>query len=232
MKKDFLKTLKMLKFSINFKNLVACAVIFFGIGIVFELFLNTNTLSALSGIYMSLGGAYLYQMVVTPTVSTLVSSSPYKRRFQTIIPSFIQFITNLFTFTCFLLIRLFNIYKLQNSAESIEAEVFNTQYSNLVTGILVTAAVFLILGCYSALGNKKMIFSLICIFIFLYPLLFLMINNNANLSFLRLSLPVTIAISYGILILTFAVIYFLSLLLYRIPLDPASYKTALARSVK
>ena len=75
---------KLVQYGLSLKKQLAFAVGFAAIGIVFEAV--TMGRQSLGAFYIVLSGLFIYQLIISADVSTLVQSSPYKKKIQCFYP--------------------------------------------------------------------------------------------------------------------------------------------------
>lgn len=78
--KEFLLALKLARYGLQFKMQVTMAALFFVVGIIIEIV--TKGSSYLGGFYIFLCTMFVFQLIVSMDVSTLIQSSAMKRNFQ------------------------------------------------------------------------------------------------------------------------------------------------------
>lgn len=82
--KEFLKAVKLIQYGLSLKTQLGFAGLFALIGIIMEVF--TKGTNFIGIFYIILAGMFLYQLVISVANSTLVQSSPYKRKIQIAFP--------------------------------------------------------------------------------------------------------------------------------------------------
>ena len=224
--KDFFKALKLLKYGLQLKTLIILSSAFFIFGIVIELFMKGTSIDMISGLYMTLSGAFIYQLMVTASISSLVQTSPFRRRMQTIYPAVTTLITMLFTFSTFVIMRSVRITKMGGINASPEA-LANAK------GIFLTAILAALLFAYSGICYKNYIFSLIIVAVLAFGIAFSaqLRGSRISMGFIEtLSLPCLIAISYVIVFAGWLLCLLLSVLLYRKPFDNLAIRASLRQA--
>ena len=100
----------MLRYGLQVKTMLILSVAFFMFGLVFEFTLSSIDYNNItSGLYLAISGVYVYQIMLTSSVSSLVQTSSMKHGLQTIYPAVFTLMTSLFTFTVFVVIRIVRI---------------------------------------------------------------------------------------------------------------------------
>lgn len=116
MKNDFVKSLKLIKYSLSLKMNVTMAIVFFLLGLAMELyqaFWVTDMVSAsgipLGAVFMICTAMFPSQMLVSLDVSLMAQASAYKKKLQTSLSTLMILIGNLVMFTLILIIRMIGV---------------------------------------------------------------------------------------------------------------------------
>lgn len=75
---------KLVQYGLSLKKQLGFAALFAGIGIVLEIV--TQGRQSTGAFYIVLSGLFIYQLIISSDVSTLVQSSPYKKKIQCFYP--------------------------------------------------------------------------------------------------------------------------------------------------
>jgi hypothetical protein len=84
MRKEWKKTYQLLIYGFKAKLQLGIGAVFVVLGVLLTIF--SSNMSYLGGLYIVMGGMFGYQIFISLDVSTLVQTSPYKRKLQTSIP--------------------------------------------------------------------------------------------------------------------------------------------------
>jgi hypothetical protein len=84
MRKEWKKTYQLLIYGFKAKLQLGIGAAFVVLGVLLTIF--SSDMSYLGGLYIVMGGMFGYQIFISLDVSTLVQTSPYKRKLQTSIP--------------------------------------------------------------------------------------------------------------------------------------------------
>ena len=223
--KQFIKSLKLLKYGLQFKTMIILTIVFFALGIIFEVTSYGGDMGILSGLYMVLAGVYIYQLMLTPSVSKLVQTSSFRRKMQTIYPMILTELTSLFSFTVFVIIRVARI-------EARGGRYFDEGTLVSSKGILITAVLAAILIIYDGICFKYYIASFAVMFVALIIIAF---RYAAGLSTVfdfadSLSYAQLIGLSYGLLLVGGLICWLISIFAYRKPIDNLSVRTAIRQA--
>lgn len=82
--KELINAYKIVGYGAKIKTQFFMAALFLALGILFEI-MSGGTQST-GSFYIVLSGLFLYQMIVSSDISTLVQSSPYKKKIQCVYP--------------------------------------------------------------------------------------------------------------------------------------------------
>ena len=221
--KNFIKAMKMLRYGLQVKTMLILSVAFFMFGLVFEFTLSSIDYNNItSGLYLAISGVYVYQIMLTSSVSSLVQTSSMKHGLQTIYPAVFTLMTSLFTFTVFVVIR---VVRINNMGDD-----FSLPFAK---GILSTAFLLGLLLAYMGLCYKQFILSLIILCIGVAVILFTGYAGRMvkMLDFANdLSLGMIVCLGYLIVLAGWILCWLFSILLYRRPIDFLSVRAALRQA--
>ncbi len=233
--KNMIKYIKLLKYGLQLRTMVILAVIFFALGIVYELIdFNGTGIIPFSGLYLAISGMYIYQVVITASVSSLVQTSFVKRKLQTSVPVLFTTFCLLITYTIFVILRL-NLAagRTLDADPSADLTIFYVQ-------IFSSAVLICLILLYFAFSFRFYVVSTIVLFIVLFPTLILFARSDWSIAasvidfvgsiIENFSHGTVIALSYAIILLGSALCYFVNVAFYRRPLSNIAYRTALRQA--
>ncbi|MBO7334640.1 MAG: hypothetical protein J6U67_07055 [Lachnospiraceae bacterium] len=223
---DIKIALKMTNFSIQSKWMKALLIIFFVMGILFEFMPGAYSPNNLGGLYLMLTPAYLYQMVVTPTVSSYVAASQRKRDLQTKLPALVVTLGAIISFTLHVVLRWVN-YSIYDYS-GVES-AYNTNCLSVITASFL----FFLMAVYSGAAYKKFIVSLVFFMILLFPSMIFFMNPGIlnSLGFVQnITFSMAAICGYIVILLGGLAMYLISLALYKKGMDVKAFKAALARA--
>ena len=231
--KTLVNYFKIMKYALQAKMIFILSIVFFVLGILFELmdFSDHNSSYSLACLYLALTAMYFYQLVFSTTVSKLVQSSPMKKKLQTVGPVVVTLITILFTFTVYVVIRLIRI-----TPEFLERN--DTTYTNTYSTIIFMAAWFFLFSLYMSISYKSYIFSIVLIAASVAALLFFgsttdIFRTLTEKLLIDGSNPVLlIVVSVAIILIGSLIGYVISLLLYKKPISDMAVRYALRQASK
>lgn len=218
--KDIKTSLKLLTYGLQFKTMVFMFVVFFSLGIMFEFI--SDTMGNLSGVYLVLNGSYMFQLIMTSTVSNYICSSQIKRKLQTSMPSLLSVILTLICYTIFVAIRVTRF-----AVTGADAEVVRLGFEGFVTvGLLA-----LCLAIYNAFAYKFFGKSVVVMLVIMLPLVILSMRGTSLGIIPAFSNNWIYAIlGYVLIVLGGFLSYGFSVLFYKKELDPRTYRSALTRA--
>lgn len=198
MKKDYMITCKLIRYGLNFRLQLSMGLFFLIVGLLVEIL--TKGASFIGGFYMILSLLCSFQCIISTDVSTLVQSSPYKRKIQVVFPYLFTMPLILLAFTLVVVLRLYFVH--------LDPETY-IQHTN---GILVLGGVLGLTILYFGFAYKyfvasSIVFACICcsvVGLFSHPA-----------EALCQSLPLAIAVSYLMILVSSLLSYLFSSLLYR-----------------
>lgn len=182
--KDLKFALKMIGYGMNLKVNIIGSAVFFAIGIscIFTFpFVNGTGLSSFCGFYMTMGGMYVGQSLMTSSVSTLVRSSPYRKKLQTtILAKMTLTVTLLLEILCFLICGLSVI-------------IFSDRYADpqlmnqMVIAVLATGVIGGFYQLYIGCSYKKFLISYILMLVIMLPVLYIVVGSFPSINLSRLA---------------------------------------------
>ncbi len=225
--KNFIKSLKMIRYGLQVKTMTILTLAFFAFGIVFEFTMSkSDGTNITSGLYMAIAGVYAYQVIVSSSVSSLVQTSSMKHGLQTTYPTLFTLITSLFTFTTFVIIRVCRI-------NSLGGKDFDEFTLSSAKGILTCAFLVMICAVYMGISYKSFIFSLVILSLGVIAVMFSSTFGRFSslLDFANnWSMATIIIVSYCMVLVGWVLCWLISNLLYRKSIDTLSVRAALRQA--
>lgn len=214
---DFKLGVKLMKHGLQFKSSMLCVLAFIVIGIVFEM---SDSNMPFGGFYMMIGGVFIYQLVQSVTCAGLVQTSPQKKRLQTTASAMCAFVGTMIANTISIIVKL------------LVAHLNHTQSSSLAANIIFTSGYTVILMVYLGASMKAFLPSSGLFFVLLFGMGFFygfLASRSSNLE-LNLSVGAAIAISYLAVIVGSALMYVVSLALYKKDFSKMTFESSLKRA--
>ena len=233
--KNIVKYFKLLKFGLQTRTMAILAAVFGALGIVYELIdFNSDGLIPFSGLYLGLAGMYIYQVVITSGVSSLVQVSPLKKKLLCAAPVIFTGITTTLTFTIFVILRL---------TIGVDRFVKNNPGSDTTicyVNIIASAALLAFLFLYFSFSYRYYIVSTVIMAIILFPCLIIFVRSDFYITasiMSSVSNLISVFGKAGAVILSYLILwagclicYLCNLALYRKPLSSIAYRSALRQA--
>lgn len=220
--KELMKAFQFAKYGLAFKMQRVIGILFFLLGIVYEI-ISKGT-SEMGGFYCVISGMMLTQSIISVDLSTMVQSSPYKKKLQTSLPTLVSLIVMMATFSVWLIIHE---VLMQTSADAaVRERQIAVFYIVVILGFLVQL--------YMGLAFK---FFLAAIFVFLVLVCGYSGLPSENIQWGSLppwskSLWGPAVSGYLVFLLGSAGQYGISLLFYKKKLNEYMFRSALKRAAK
>lgn len=217
---DIKKCFALAKYSLRYKSMVVCMILF---GVAGLLFMVLPTGSSLLGeLYLAMVPMYMYQLMTLMNISSYVSVSPIKKKLTFDVPYMIIVVSELLILTLIIVIKGLLITKLNvDTGEDVKVAI-------LMSGIAIASIVL-----YMGMSLKAYIVSLVIMLILWIPLVsFQMLEISDVLVGLisNMPMPMVIATAYTIAIVAMILGRFLGKLFYKKPLDKKVYRNILAKA--
>lgn len=231
MKKEFVKAMKILRYSISVKMNILCAILFSVVGLFTDVMqcIGMQSYGSDGNLIGEIGlGAFLFlcagmfpaQMLISLDVCNLTQTSPYKRKYQTSMPSIFNggFLALCYTILVVERVIVWSITK--------NAEVFNNL---LVIGI--SAAVVIL---YCMFVYKFFVLSIIILYMLMFTggIVIGIVSRVVDGIALPLSTSPVLAVilSYVLILIATIAHYVMTRLLYKYPLSKYAFGAALRRN--
>lgn len=205
MKKDFLLAIKLMKYGLSVKLELSLGLICLIAGILIDIKSKGSTY--IGGFYISLSCLFLFQLIMSMDISTLVQSSAYKRKIQVVLPYLFAVPAILLAFTLIIILHISFIHSGVEGYSASENFMIQTNY------ILLLSIVLGIVMIYFGFCYKYFVASSVILVVVISAAM--LIANTEVFRSICQSLPLTIVVSYLILIAGIALSCLFSALLYR-----------------
>lgn len=209
------------RYGFSFKSNVAGALIFMVLGIVMQINM-INGMSFLGSMYIVLSAVFMYQLICSVTISTMIQTSGYKKQLQTLIPTItsVPFMMLMYT-VCVIM-----YYFMKSGSE---------EYA--IKNLLLTAIFVFFMEIYTGTAYKYFVVSLGVMLVSIYAFMFnsdrIMEMLMTVLSSLSLnSFGAVIVIGYVAIIVGGVLEYLLSCLFYKKPLSKLAFGAALKKAAQ
>ena len=234
--KDIINSFKLVKYSIQFKGSLAAGIIFFVVGILFEL--TGSQMSSLTGLYLGVAATFVVNLFLLSQVPGIARASRLSYITATQASSIALFIYSMVAFTLFVTIRLnLSIPRLMKNDE----KPYYMQNESMYMDIMKTAFFLALLMIYTAISFRRYIVSLVLIFIGL--LVYMYINRLRPVAEFEVSLcremqafagdrfiPLLLLISYALILLGVILFWLVNKMLFKYEIEPIVYRNAMKRA--
>ncbi len=234
--KDILNSFKLVKYSLQFKTSLVAGLIFFFVGLLFEL--TGSQMSNLTGLYLGVGATFLANLFLLTQVPGITRASRLSYITCTKASAIALFIYSMIAFTLFVTIRL-NI-SMPRILQNKDIPYF-MQAESMYMDILKSALFLAILMIYTAISFRRYIASLVLIIIGL--LVYLYINRIRPVAEFEVSLcrnmqafagdrfvSMLLAISYALLLVGVIAFWLINKMLFKYEIEPIVYRNAMKRA--
>ena len=203
---------KLVQYGLKIKMQLGMAVLFVVLGIGIEIAAQGQVVTG--SFYIVLSGMFIYQLIISVDNSTLVQSSPYKKKIQCTYPILA---TAPWVYMTLTIISVIHGIFAQESAE---------MYSTMCRMTLLLGALLFILMIYFGLAYKYFIIGTVVMFVSVFPPIFTLQNDNP-LTALFTSYPACVVISYVLTTLGVIGCWIIAKVTYKRDLDKLAFKAAM-----
>ncbi len=213
--KELKKAFQLVQYGVSVKQQIAFCVVFMLIGVICEVFGRGTTL--IGGFYLVLSTMFLGQLIISVDSSTLVQSSPYKRKIQLYFPYMAMAPWMLVVMTIVVFIHW-------NYAKNGDPSVYAAQSSVL----LQIGSILFLTMIYMGVCYKLFIPATIGLIVVMFPLTMLMSNPGFGFNkFAGESFSRSVILCYVLLIVGFVISFFVNKALYKRKFSPMAFGRAL-----
>lgn len=213
--KELKKAFQLVQYGVSLKQQIIFCIIFVVIGVITEIFGRGSNL--IGGFYLVLSSMFLGQLIISVDASTLVQSSPYKRKIQVIYPYIAMTPWMLAVMTIVVFIHW-------HFAKNGDAECYATQSTVLLQiGIILFFTMIYMAFCY-----KYFIGATIGLFLIIYPVIILTSNSKLKFAdFAGQSFSRSVILCYVLIITGIIISFFINKALYKKKFSPMAFGRAL-----
>lgn len=214
---------KVMKYGLNFKMTLVGLLVCCGGGLLIQCLLPVAGIGVL---YLGVGGMLFIQLLHSVSVSTMVQSSPYKKRLQTTVPTVFASVWLLIANTASVVAQKLDYQRAVNNTNPFVSITYEP--GEYETGFLFAAFALVFIVLYGVLSMKCFWLSTI---IFLAGFFgFMQFLKKGEISYIVIPEWSAILWSYGIVLLGCFVIYIISCITYRREYSKATFGTLLKRA--
>ena len=212
--------LSMIKYGLNVRGAIFGVVFGIGAALLFILLFPVGMFSGLLiGIVVGVGVQLIYSL----SVSTMIQSSPYKKRLRTTVPTWIAVISMLIANTLYLLME--GLAYLKNTTNPFVEVIYES--GERETGIVFIAGLLVFSLLYTVIGIRFFWISLVLLF---GALSWFRMAAEGMFTFnLDISMEAAILLSYVIVLLGCGIMYVFNCLTYKYEYSELSFRGLLKR---
>ena len=221
--KDIKFGFQIMKYGLNFKASMIGLAFCMGIGILFSILLQVGAIGCL---YASMGALFTVQLIHSVSVSTMVQTSPYKKKLQTIIPAVVGTL-------CMLIMNTFAVITQWMGYQ----RAINNTNPNLIiiyepgeyeTGYIISSLILVYVLLYTAFAMKHFWVAMViliggCIAI-------QNLDRLGMIDYVMIPEGLAIALSYVIVLFGGFIMYVISCLSYKKDYSKATFDNLLKRA--
>jgi hypothetical protein len=224
--KTWLTGLKLSRYGIQFKLQTGLVLFFLACGLLVEI--ASRGTNALGGFYLVMSGLFIVQMILSAGQSSVVQTSPFRKKLETMVPAVCGMIFCLLGYTVCVLLQAYFNYSESDAVVS-TMEVGSTKVSCGAALLLVTMMLFF-LEIYMGLAYKFFLLGMIAVMLALCTIM--TANNCADFAerlAQKLGFGGVVAVGYAMILLGTLIEYALLCLLYKRPYSKYAFGSAMRR---
>ena len=210
---------KVIKYGLNFKANIFSMLLLLVLGCVMTIM--TPTMPA-SGMYIGIGSIMVAQLIHSVAVSTMVQTSPYKKKLQTLIPAFYS--------GCYLLIA----NTVSVCLYVVGMHIMEWDIAEISNAILLMCGLMIIMLIYMGAAMKLFWPSTIVFFVaFMVYFMFMniILDNMVGTELVMIMpLEMSILVSYVVVILASVLMYLIFYATYKLEYSKTTWEAALKRA--
>ena len=227
MKRDLIKGIKLIPFGVSIKSSIVLFILFMALGIGAEIVMPMGVAGQN---YFNYGAMFIFagmmfpgQILLSDDVSLLVQTSPYKKKIQVSMQTYVSLIMNLIGMTITLII--YGVHRHMHPEYSVD----------LMKGMLYAAAIGVFVSTVSTLLYKYFFTALIVIYIvafssMYFPMIGFGVKNCGLIESIVKTPALTTLICYLLMFVGAAGNYVVSTLLYKKEFSKMAFSAALKRN--
>lgn len=218
------KGLMLAGYGLGFKSKLLFAVGFMLGGFALEFFDKAGNI--LGGFYIVLAAMFVLQLVISLNLSTMVQTSPYKRKLETVIPILTSTPLLLFNYTVMVLIRLYYLYL----DPAVTADVNRQMQAR--SGLVAISILLFVTAIYMGVCYKFFWSSFVFLFAVVFPIAFISRADWFAHFVMKLPIGGIVAGGYLMIIIGQTAAYLASVVFYKRELSRHAFSAALKRSFR
>lgn len=221
--KDIKFGFQIMKYGLNFKASIIALALCMGTGLFFAILLPVGAIGCL---YASMGSLFTVQLIHSVSVSTMVQTSPHKKRIQTLIPTVMGTLCMLITNTFAVIVQWMGYQRAINNTNPNVIITFEPGENE--TGYIVSSLVLVYMLLYTAFAMKHFWVAMViliggCIALHNW-------GRLGEIDYVIMPEGLAIALSYMIVLLGGLIMYVISCLSYKKDYSKHTFDNLLKRA--
>ena len=222
MMRDIKMGFQIMKYGLSFRSMVVAGGVCLVVSIGFGLFIPVG----MSALYLGLLSFLAAQLIFSVSVSTMVQTSPQKKRLQTTIPTWMSGIFLFLCNTLNLILIWIGYQRIQNNTNPFV--IIMMEPGELESGILFTSGLMVFIMLYGFFSMKYLWISTIIFIISFYSGFFLL--SKGEITYLIMPTWMAVVLSYGVIMLGCVLLYGISCVTYKKDYSKHTFETMLKRA--
>lgn len=212
---------KLAKYGLKFKMQVAFSIIFLLCGIVVE-FVDRGR-NMLGGFYIVLSAMFTLQLIISLDISTMVQTSPYKKKLQTSLPILTSTPVMLLSYTVVVFIRLYYIYL--DPVISCDWE----SRAQVKTGLVAIILLLFMASAYMGVCYKYFVAAFIGLMLCVFPTSYFFYSSSSFAVIEQFPIAAVVIFGYLMILAGQGISYLLITLTYKKELSRYAFGAAMKR---
>ena len=225
--KDIKLGIAMMRNGLNYAGALGAILLIVVASLLYLIFVPVPMMS---GVFIAAGVLGIVQQVYTATISTMVQSSPYKKKLRTIIPAYIAGIAMLIGNTMSLVIHWITYLRVKDNLSFIYTYLYGYDSREYANSLIICALFMILFLLYMTASN--VFFWQGILFGAGAWILIRFLNGKINLAFWELSIREGIILSYIIVLLGAGCLYVLNCLIYKLEYSEVNFRGLMKRASK
>ena len=223
--KDMRFGFSIIKYALNYDGIITGFLLSWGASAIYGILIPVPILP---GLLIGLGTVGLVQSINSATVSTMIQSSPYKKKLRTTIPAYFAFISLLVANLMSIGIHWISYRMIKDSTYFFFT--FGYDSKTWASSIVICSVILVSILLYTVIAD---VFYWTGIFVGIVMwILFRFSNQSIESIFWEISMETAIVLSYVVVLLGSIVLYVVNCLVYKFEYSPLSFRSLLKRACK
>lgn len=225
--KDIKLGIEMMRNGLNYDGALGAIVI---IVIASLLYMFFFPVPMISGVFIAAGVLGVVQQVYTTTLSTMVQSSPYKKKLRTIIPAYIAAMAMLIGNTMSLAMHGLTYLRMKDDTSFMYTYLYGYDPKEYANSLVICALFMVLFLLYTIISN---VFFWQCVILVIGAWIWIQFfMGKIDLIFWDLSMKEGIVISYVVVLIGAGILYVVNCLMYKFEYSELSFRGLLKRASK